>query len=152
MVVEVCFFFLANFFIEPQMMLQIYAKMAILFQIFKQLLSCFVQFKYSPPPLFLCPLPPSLPPSLPSERSTETGVFLINICASLVALCVCYIVSTYATTNTVVCQVFSFLLHFTLLVSAGAIAIMLLFMIRTPYTATAKRIAFTAAIAINLCK
>ena len=81
-----------------------------------------------------------------------TGVFLINFCVSLVALCICYVVSTYATSNNTACQVFSFLLHLTLLISAGAMTIMVVFMIRSPYTTTAKRIAFTAAIATNLCK
>lgn len=87
-----------------------------------------------------------------SVRSSTTGIFLFNLCGSLLALSVCYIISNYVVVNVAVCQLFSFLFQFSLLVSCGALAILLFFMIYTPYTGAAKRIAFTAAIFINLGK
>lgn len=77
---------------------------------------------------------------------------MFNLCGSLIVLSVFYILSNYLTVNVAACKAVSFFLHVTLLVSCGAIAILLFFMIYVPYTAYAKRIAFTSAITLNLCK
>ena len=82
-----------------------------------------------------------------SLRFSRNGVFLINLSVSLVALCTNYTASTYAVANTTVCQVFSLLFHFNVLVCSGAIVIMLFFMIYT----LSKRLAFIA-ITANLSK
>ena len=85
-----------------------------------------------------------------SVRLSATGVFLFNLCGSLLALSICYIISNYVVINMAACQAFSFFLQFTLLLSCGSIAIFLFFMVYTPYTGEARRIAFTAAIVVNL--
>ena len=66
------------------------------------------------------------------------------------ALSICYIISNFAVVNVAACQTFSFLLHFTLLLNCGAIAILLIFMIYTQYTDITKRVIYFAPIFLNL--
>ena len=84
-----------------------------------------------------------------SLRSSTTGVLLINLCTSLIALYISYIISHYVLVAEGACAAFSVVFHYLVLVSISAFTTMAGFRVLDP---CGMKVVFRLAIAANWCK
>ena len=85
-------------------------------------------------------------------RSSAVGVFLVNLCISLICLYIFYTISNFVGSSEVACKAFSFLFHYFVLVSCVALSIMAFFTGWRPFAGRIKLMSYVTAVLLNWSK
>ncbi len=82
-------------------------------------------------------------------RSSAFGVFLLNLCISLLCLYISYTISHFVGNSESACKAFSFIFHYFILVSCMAVPIVAFFTGWTPFSGKKQQLCYVAALILN---
>ena len=82
-------------------------------------------------------------------RMSAAGVLLVNLCVSLGLLSIAFIVSSLVGGSETACKAFSFFLHYFLLTSCVAMAIVVAFIEWTPFNGKKQKLVYQGTLLAN---
>lgn len=80
---------------------------------------------------------------------SAVGVLLVNLCVSLILLSIAFIVSAFVGGSEIACKTFSFFLHYFLLTSCVALAIVTAFIEWTPFNGKKQKLVYLGTLLAN---